>query len=713
MGRLRALTKRAQRGTLKGMTTQSFRVGDVMSAENVDEVPEWACVQSYSEDHIWRRVGDRWQTVGFGTAVPSDLLQGARGYGSVVAVDRRIVGLNCTAAERVGLGRELAAQGWAPAVEWLRRHGLGASFKVGDNLTKEQVRDLPVGAVIERDDYPWQREADGWRPCGVVDGDDPPLIRAMYETSGPGRLIALNVRVGDDRAAFRRALAEQGYEPARRVLAERAVRTEAVAHDDFVQSTAALFEPVPKVGDLLTDEQIAALPLGAVTYQSKVPNPVFIYRKTASGWDAARLEGDPTFCLSPRNPDHGPPAGVQLIALGCDAPSRAGLMRQLAESGHEAAHEWLCQHADHPLVRAIEPTSLRLSVAAETGAAQDALGRLADEMATLTPPLPAVGEVVTPEMLDRLPVGAVVDAQDGTSISWAQKLDRGWAWIRGTGEILSNQVVERALQKQPDIRLIALESPEIITERRRWCAERGYRPAAYHERRLTEQQVRKQIIDERNAPPQNQDMATSTTQITTQAGTYVQRPEENAPAFLARIAAGGTPDVQSTATRAPLIFSDEKTQPSALTRFVDAFKGIGADFAKDGVKAVVDSKALVLVDGSRLALHGAAAQIAEWVGGESAVEKVQRATQNPLAAGIEDVLVVIGATLTGQQGLAAAVRGRVVRRIVDGAEGAIVAKGAAVVTQLAQAAKALGAASAAAELPAESTAAQTEGEVQS
>lgn len=338
--------------------------------------------------------------------------------------------------------------------------------------------------------------------------------------------------------------------------------------------------------------------------------------------------------------------------------------------------------------------------------------RLTSEAQPLPEPhaVPQPGDTLTPDDLDRLPVGAVVDSNDGTEVPWAVKRDDGWDWIArrhlhplGDGERHWVPRSTRRILSASQVTFIGYDAPLSGNGAlRRWCAEHGLPLAIELEREVTDLEARKQIIDAAHSAGHTEDMATSS--VTFDGITITQRVGEADADFAQRVAglrAALAPRVDQAA---------HTTHPreSAISRFGSALKQIGSDFAGDAARAVVDHKALTLVDVARVGGSRAVAGAVEHFLGENAAIKVLRAAQSPLAPIVTDVLVAVGAAATGAHGLAAVTRRRAAERIVAGMSNAAVERGVGFVTQLAQAVGALGAASAAVELPADETASDEE-----
>lgn len=517
--------------------------------------------------------------------------------------------------------------------------------------------ELPPGSVVDvRDgsgcplltrcaDHGWSwtgltREQGILGPARWHDG-----IRYQSFERWPDAVFAGQVPVELMGEAFVRALADQGYEPARELLR----RQEAPEHSN------------PRVGDevSLTRDAWKTLPPGTLVQLERGERLQREYGRTL-------VCGDGLKYVTPR---------------GFEGP----------------AMPWDVGDVRRAVVVAVDVPASSASVAAAIRAPTS------PQVA-----LPQPGDRLDADALRRLPVGAVVDTHDGSQQPWAVKAEGGWQWVAWWQDGRFTRVSVPDLGTS--VTLVALESPSDHDALRAWCAERGYEHARRVESWVTKTRERKQIIDDAASAAQNQEMPSQLTTLTLPGGaTITQHHNESDADFASRV--GRLRVALDRAHPATEMVTAHQTQPGALARIGAAFKQIGGDFARETVDAVVDQKSLALVDAGRLAGSKAAVAAAEWIGGEGTAVKVLRAAQSPLAPVVVDGAVSVFAAMLGAKGLAQVTRARCVRAAVQGTGSVVVDKGFGVVTQLAQAAGALVAASSAAAELTEDV--KVEGEVQS
>lgn len=530
--------------------------------------------------------------------------------------------------------------------------------ELGAVLTADQIRALPVGAVVAEDvRWGYQRlEGDHWRVVMVGTHNAHDITKRPLDPGRPrsaewinnirGTLAALDAPRDRDPVPFLRHLADQGWQPARESLERHAA---VLAPPAAPAPAVAPWTPV--VGEVVPGEHVAALPEGAV-----------IQWNTGDVWRRGR-------------------GGFAIV---CDGGTRLGGEVDLSGSTGKLI-------------------GLGSTDAASAWAMRDRAHKPAAE-----PALPAPGERVDAAALDRLPVGVVVDSRDGSGSPWAiKRSSKRWDWIdnhalgddRSPAPFPAGRVFLRSTV------IIDFDAPKEPGALRAWCLERGYGRATTVESYVTEQNVRKQALDAAPAAEHDEDMATQPMHITTTAGVFIQDVGEDAQQFAARV----NRETRALAAQQPKDVSPVTTQPGALAAFGGLLKSFGNKAAVKALETAVEGRTLVLVDGGRLAVHGAIVKGVEEIWGEGAGSTVKAIAESKVTVVAEDLLGAFGAFVAGKHGLADVLLSRSARRIGDGVGAALVSKGARIVEQVVEAGgRALTAAATAAELP---ETASTEGEV--
>ena len=681
-------------GIRAALARGSVAVGDRVTAEQIAALPPGTVVR--------RDLGDVWQIGPNRKARPALLCTSesprllefaafnSTAGGTIIALDAPLGDDRRALLEHVAAaGDEQAHQALQAAVQAAAPKAKARPpLKPGDRV-EGRWDELPPGSVVDTLDGTscsllTRCTKSGWSWSSVITEDPGPVDWVVgwgtpHPTHHPEAVFVGVIPLKASGDAYVRALADLGYEPARKALR---------------QTTPAEPErPVVRVGDEVTDW--SQLPDGAVVAASDTKE-LALYRdgkrmwlRTGHGHWYQSVGG---WCDAMR------PISGRVVAL-CPANCTPAQAREIVER-LEGTHAQP-QRDDYS--------------ACEMSTFADALDEFAEATQALLDPLPAPGDRIDGKDLARLPVGAVVDTHDGTNAPWATKCPNGcWAYVTSW-----------AFEEQLDgmwggehmlgMTVVAFDAPPPGPALRAWCAARGYEPAVALKREIAAEQARKQIVDAEPAAVQTEEMAMQT--ITIELGgvkcAVTQNPGEEQGAFLARVAdvkrALDAPAHQAQ-DRSPAMVA--QIAPSALARIGSALGQLGGDFAKDALSAVVDQKALALVDVSRVGGGKAVVAIAELFGDKAAL-KALRAVQSPLAPVVVDGVVAVGASLLGARGLAQVTRGRFVRRVVEGTGEAIVERGVGVVTQLAQTVGALAAAAtSAAELTEGAADAQANGEVQ-
>lgn len=251
--------------------------------------------------------------------------------------ESRIIALNVVTEDRVVFARALAKQGYQPAADALAACP-PPPVRVGDRVEVDDYDRLPTGTVVETEQDQEKLagshlilKKDGWQavldPGATKDLDAQMKTAGLWSeltTRGPGRIVALDANLAGTRGDFYKSLAEQGHEPSRAVMW-------APAHRKVAEASTT-----PKIGDMLTPEQVAALPAGAIVEESGGDAP-WIWQVTERGQgrcihvtaSGAGKSLQPTLSAS---------ASGRLIAL--DAPAggdRRTLYEALAAQGYEPA----------------------------------------------------------------------------------------------------------------------------------------------------------------------------------------------------------------------------------------------------------------------------------------------------------------------------------------------------------------------------------------
>lgn len=326
-------------------TTKPLAVGDkVQSVADLRALPVGTVIQRPSgvwhrastSRNGWRPVcladspGGSWPSLGRPDVELEDLQEA------------RIIALNVVTEDRVVFARALAEQGYKPAADALAACPPPVKGpQVGDRVEVDDYDHLPAGTVVETEEGQEKLagshlilKKDGWQ--AVLDPGATKDLDARFgrvhewsipTTTPPFSFVALDANLAGTRGDFYKSLAEQGHEPSRAVMW-------APAHPKIVEAPST-----PKIGDMLTPEQVAALPAGAVveTDTATADDPTWVWHVAAPGLGRSvrlcggnierKLLGAEAFRVRGR-----------LVAL--DTPTgddRRALYEALASSGYEPA----------------------------------------------------------------------------------------------------------------------------------------------------------------------------------------------------------------------------------------------------------------------------------------------------------------------------------------------------------------------------------------
>ena len=556
---------------------------------------------------------------------------------------------------------DLAACGYEPAVERMREIAAARApappasppLAVGDRVPLARLAELPVGAVVAQttegdEEYVARKTPDGWI-CTLVDPNFTPSFElASHWTPLDGvKLLALDC-TAEDRVGFTQQFAAAGHGPAQQWLRR---------HGHEVPAPEP--EPAPV--------RLRDVPPGTLV---QIKDGSWCYRlPNGSGWWV-------TSEYDRKEIAHGRTNGWEWSPTWC---AEAEVLRQIpAQPADLAPGAWERLTGEAPPVPAPEPA------------------------------LPEAGATLTRKQLDALPAGAVIEEYG----LWFHKCDNGkWRGVSSLPNAGLRAGVLSAEDFDPTRTRFVGVGPMFGDDLRAWCAARGYSYtyAIDAERKLTEAAAGPATpsLDAAAATQDHEDMAT-TQRLSTVAlpggVTITQHSDESVEDFAQRVE-----HLRSMLTTHPAApRTQEVVAPPAaahgLARVGAALKGWGAGVVGDGARAVVNQKALAAVDVGRVAGAQALAAGVEALLGPAAATAVLRAAQSPIAPLVVDGAVSVGAALAGADDLSRIVRGRFVRRVVEGSGEALVERGVdaarVVVTQLARAVGAIGAAAqAAGEIP--------------
>lgn len=495
---------------------------------------------------------------------------------------------------------------------------------------------------------------------------------------------------------------------------------------------AQTLRPVPKVGDILTREQVAALPAGAVTLA--VDERLDKYVEQWNGRGEGRCVGvhrdflhRPTFdawgTRSPRD-------GLRLVALGTSLDDRRALYRALADQGFR------------PAVAALagEPTP---TPAAKVPVEVSATGTMVQ-----------VGDMVetTQEALAALPVGSVVYLWDSSGWqAFARRTSEGFLWADGTfvdqtakpwGRIGHRQAVvialdcpdrdsavkardaflarpykgqereaalatylegkisaevKAALNKVADVGLndqtisaisgavdralpvavtfqgfAADDFASVETEEARHRREEWYAKMLAKPAAIEYREPMPEIKSAMKIDPRTQTLEVVIERLPGELDDhYTRRVAEHGKNLMHSLQAHAAPAVASQAkvdTAGEIMLA---AQPSWLERAAEVFKPVAAELAAEAKAQTRQAIALGGVEVARAAMHKGIAAAAQAVAPQHA-DKVVQVVDHPITRWLENAGLFLGARAAGRPALAAVGLREVVRSPLEGAAGVLV-----------------------------------------
>ena len=481
----------------------------------------------------------------------------------------------------------------------------------------------------------------------------------------------------------------------------------------------------PKVGDVLTREQVAALPAGAVTQDLDMAGMTFVEQWNGEG--RGRVVGVTSRRLGEKLDDEWGerPRPARLVALGTPLDDRRAVYRALADQGFKPAIAALAGEPNEPKPSApvtVSATGTMVQVGDMVETTQEALTALpAGAVVHFWDPdgwcnvahrgpgglrwIPSGNEARPWNINRRQAVVIALDCPDRDSAVKARdaflaRPYKGQEREAALATYLEGKIsaeVKAALDKVADVGLndqmisavsgvvdrvlpvavtfqgfaaddfASVETEEARHRREEWYAKMLAKPAAIEYREPMPEIKSAMKID-----PRTQTLEVVIARLPGELDDhYTRRVAEHGKNLMHSLQAHAAPAVASQAkvdTAGEIMLA---AQPSWLERAAEVFKPVAAELAAEAKTQTRQAIALGGVEVARAAMHKGIAAAAQAVAPQHA-DKVVQVVDHPITHWLENAGLFLGARAAGRPALAQVGLREVVRSPLEGAAGVLV-----------------------------------------